>query len=101
MTTMRPSRHPATRIVQLVLGGLLVLGAGIVGPLPGPGGIFLFAGGMILILRNSLWARMRWARLKRRWPRTGQLVDRAMRRPSALRRHARTQAARAKAAEAN
>ena len=91
---MPAPRHPAMRIVQLGTGGLLIVGAGIVGPLPGPGGIFLFAGGMILILRNSLWARLRWARLKRRWPRVGSLVDRAMRRPSAIRRAARAKAAR-------
>jgi hypothetical protein len=88
-------RHPALRIAQLSLGILLIIGAAIVGPLPGPGGIFLFAGGMILILRNSRWAQVRWARLKRRWPRIGQLVDRTMRRPSALRRHARDKARRA------
>lgn len=63
------------------------------GPLPGPGGIFLFAGGMILILRNSHRAKLKWARLKRRWPRTGHMVDRVMRRQSALRRHARAKAA--------
>ena len=83
------SRHPALRILQLVLGVLLLVGAAVMGPLPGPGGIFLFAGGMVLILRNSRLAQVRWARLKRRWPRTGNLVDRAMRRRSALRRRAR------------
>lgn len=82
-------RHPALRIAQLVLGIILIAGAVVVGPLPGPGGIFLFAGGLILILRNSRWAQVRWARLKRRWPRVGSLVDRTMRRPSALRRNAR------------
>ncbi|HEX8415877.1 MAG TPA: hypothetical protein VF637_18635 [Sphingomicrobium sp.] len=86
---MMRDRHPLIRILQLMLGGLLLLGAAVMGPLPGPGGIFLFAGGMILILRNSRWAQIRWARLKRRWPRVGNLVDRAMRRPSALRRRAR------------
>lgn len=92
---MRPmrDRHPAMRLFQLVIGGLLLLGAAVMGPLPGPGGIFLFAGGMVLILRNSRWAQVRWARLKRRWPKTGNLVDRAMRRPSALRRRARAKAA--------
>lgn len=87
-----PQRHPVSRIIQLTLGVLLLIGAAVMGPLPGPGGVFLFAGGMILILRNSRWAQVRWARLKRRWPRTGHLVDRTMRRPSALRRHARNRA---------
>ena len=90
----RPSRHPVLRIALLVVGLLLLVGAVVVGPLPGPGGIFLFAGGMVLILQNSRWARFRWARLKRRWPRIGNLADRAMRRKSALRRRARDQAAR-------
>ena len=83
------------RTAQLAAGALLIVGAGVVAPLPGPGGIFLFAGGMVLILRNSRRARRRWARLKRRWPRTGSLVDRAMRRPSAIRRAARAKASRA------
>lgn len=85
-------RHPMMRIAQLSLGGLLMIGALLIGPLPGPGGIFLFAGGLILILRNSRWARVRFARAKRRWPRLGRLIDRTMRRPSALRRHARDKA---------
>ncbi len=91
---MPSPRHPAMRIAQLGAGGVLIVGAGVVGPLPGPGGIFLFAGGMVLILRNSHWARRRWARLKRRWPKIGSLVDRAMRRPSAIRRAQRAKAGR-------
>jgi len=89
-----PRRHPLVRLLQLTIGVLLLIGAALLGPLPGPGGIFLFAGGLILILRNSAWAKRRFARSKRRWPKTGQLLDRAMRRPSALRRHARDKAAR-------
>ncbi len=91
-----PRRHPAMRIAQLALGVLLMIGAAVVGPLPGPGGIFLFAGGLILILRNSRWAKFKFARAKKRWPRTGHLLDRTMRRPSALRRHARAKAARSR-----
>ncbi|MDQ2893391.1 MAG: PGPGW domain-containing protein [Pseudomonadota bacterium] len=82
-------RHPVSRIAQLVCGALLIIAAGVIGPLPGPGGIFLFAGGLILILRNSRWARLRFARAKRRWPRIGKLLDHTMRRRSALRRHER------------
>ncbi|WP_258043036.1 hypothetical protein [Sphingomonas sp. NBWT7] len=82
-------RHPVARVAQLALGGLLLIGAALLGPLPGPGGIFLFAGGMILILRNSRRAQVRWTRLMRRWPRVADLVHRAMRRRSALRRRAR------------
>jgi hypothetical protein len=85
-------RHPALRVAQLMLGMILILGAAVVGPLPGPGGIFFFAGGMILILRNSRWARRQFARWKRRWPKTGHVVDLSMRRGSAVRRRARTKA---------
>lgn len=92
--------HPVSRAAQLAMGVVLILCAGIVGPLPGPGGIFLFAGGLVLILRNSRMAQVRFARAKRRWPRIGGLVDRAMRRPSALRRHARDRQARQQARQA-
>ncbi|MBB4616756.1 hypothetical protein [Sphingomonas abaci] len=74
------------RIAQLTLGGVLILLAPAVIPLPGPAGIFLFAGGLILILRNSRLARRHFARAKRRWPRMGRIIDRAMRRRSTLRR---------------
>lgn len=88
------SRHPAIRMGQLGLGVLLVIAAPIAAPLPGPAGTILFAGGLILILRNSRRARLRFVRLKKRWPRTGRLVDRAMRRPSTLRRRERDRLAR-------
>src|SRR3546814_3977554 len=73
VTPDRPKRrsHPAVRIALLVIGTLLILSTPIVGPLPGPGGIFVFAGGLTLVLRNSRWARRRFARLKRRWPKMG------------------------------
>jgi len=87
-----PAHHPALRTATLVVGVLLILLAPVVGVLPGPGGIFVFAGGLVLVLRSSRWARLRWARLKRHYPRFGHLADRVMRRPSALRRHAREQA---------
>lgn len=93
MPSVKAVRSPVLRFGQLVLGVVLILSAPILAPLPGPAGIFLFAGGMVLVLRNSRWARLKWARLKRRWPRTGQFVDRMMRRQSAMRRHERAKAA--------
>ena len=81
------------RLVMLIAGVLLIVVSPIVGALPGPGGIFVFAGGLVLVLRTSHWARMRWVRLKRRYPRLGDLADRVMRRQSALRRRARAQEA--------
>jgi len=93
MPPVKAVRSPIFRFGQLVLGVLLIASAPLLAPLPGPAGIFLFAGGMVLILRNSRWARLKWARLKRRWPRTGHFVDRMMRRQSAMRRHERAKAA--------
>ncbi|WP_243643331.1 hypothetical protein [Sphingomonas sp. PP-F2F-A104-K0414] len=97
---MKAVRSPVLRFGQLVLGMLLIVAAPLLAPLPGPAGIFLFAGGMVLVLRNSRWARLKWARLKRRWPRTGHFVDRMMRRQSAMRRHERAKASKSAAAKA-
>lgn len=86
-------RGPLRTSVELALGVLLMAGAALVGPLPGPGGIFLFAGGLVLILRNSIWARKRFARFKARFPRLGRVLDLTMRRGSALRRRDRDKGA--------
>ena len=93
-----PTSH-AKRIALLSLGLVLIALAPVIGILPGPGGIFVFAAGLVLVLRSSAWARRRWARVKRRWPRLGGLADRTMRRGSALRRHARDRALRPGAVE--
>ena len=76
------------RFVLIATGWVLVALAPVVGVLPGPGGIFLFAGGAALLLRNSRWARRRYAALSRRWPKLGRACDRVLRRPSARRRQA-------------
>ena len=82
------NRSPVWRPLLLALGVVLVILAPVVGLLPGPGGIFVFAGGLVLLLRNSAWVRRQFARAKRRWPRVGDLADRGLRRPSAQRRRA-------------
>ena len=56
------------------------------GILPGPGGIFLFAFGLALVLKTSLWAKRRYVRFKRWQPKAGEWVDWGLRRPSAQRR---------------
>jgi hypothetical protein len=89
---MEKRRHPALRIVLLSIGFLLLAITPIVGPIPGPGGLFTFAGGMILILQNSNWARKVFARTKRRWPRFGHYSEKAMRRQSWRRRRDRDMA---------
>lgn len=88
-----PVRHPARRWAELVTGVLLMVSAPLVAPLPGPAGTMFFAGGMMLVLRNSARARHWFVRQKRRRPKLGAFLDRAMRRGSALRRRARDKAA--------
>jgi hypothetical protein len=88
----RPPRkpsHPAIRIFLLCLGWLLIALTPVVGPIPGPGGIIVLAGGLTLVLRNSRWARRAFTRAKRRWPRFGALADHGLRRRSARRRRER------------
>ena len=93
MTSLRQS-HPVLRLVFIGIGLLMFLVGAAVAPVPGPGGIFFFAFGLALILPNSRWAMRRFAALKRRWPRASHLLDRAMRRQSAQRRHRRAKASR-------
>jgi hypothetical protein len=79
-------RMPAVRTGLLVTGWLLIVASPAVGVLPGPGGIFVFAAGLGLVLKNSLWAKRRYVAFKRRWPRHGALADKGLRRASARRR---------------
>lgn len=91
-------RSPVVRIGLLVTGALLILVTPLVGIIPGPGGIFTFAAGLVLVLQNSHWARGRFVRLKRRWPRFGHYADMALRRRSFRQRQKRDkEAAEAKA----
>ena len=77
----------------MALGWLLIGLSPLIGILPGPGGILLFVPGLILLIRNSAWAKRKYVALKRRWPKLGHASDRMMRRASALRRHSRAQRA--------
>lgn len=84
----RIGRHPTIRTALFVLGCVLLGMTPFVGVLPGPGGVFTFALGLGLMLRNSAWAKRHYVRFKRRWPKPGHWCDRGMRRASARRRHA-------------
>jgi hypothetical protein len=81
--------HPILRSLCIGAGILLLIGAIFVGPIPGPGGVFFVAGGLALILPNSPWAMRQFVRWKRKWPKTGAVADRVMRRPSEKRRRER------------
>lgn len=97
---MARARSPLIQTLLFAAGALLVAVTPLVGIIPGPGGIFVFAGGLVLMLQNSLWARGRFVRLKRRWPRFGHFADRALRRRSFRRRRERAREAALARAEA-
>ena len=70
------------------LGILLIVGGFIIAPLPGPGGIFLIAPGLALVLKTSMWAKRRYVDFKRKRPKIGRWADWGLRRRSAKRREA-------------
>lgn len=90
---MMTATHPALRTALFLTGAILVAITPLVALLPGPGGVFTFAGGMALMLRNSAWAKRVFARFKRGWPRLGDWADWGLRRASAERRRKRDRAA--------
>ena len=79
-------RSPIGRNLLVVAGVLLMILGVIVGPLPGPGFIPLFLGGLTLLLRYATWSKRLYVRLKRRWPKHGAFADKGLRRASAKRR---------------
>ncbi len=86
------SQIPAVRSALFVLGLLLMVVSPAAAILPGPGGIFVFAAGLALALKNSEWAKRKYVALKRRHPRKGAWADWGMRRQSAQRREAKRKA---------
>jgi hypothetical protein len=91
-TLERYRQSPAVRYSLLALGVLLLLITPLLAPFPGPGGIFTFALGLGLVLRNSIWAKRRYVRFKRAQPRLGGLADKGLMRNSPKRRKAREKA---------
>ena len=79
----------SVRLVLLVIGVTLMIAAPLVGLLPGPGGIFVFAIGLGLALKNSAWAKRRYVEFKRHHPKPASLADWGMRRRSAKQRSTR------------
>lgn len=79
---------PAVRIVIFLFGALCMIASPLVSPLPGPGGIVLFAIGLGLVLQTSAWARRRYVKFKKRYPRQGNWTDWGLRRKSHKRRQA-------------
>ena len=80
--------HPIVDWTIFILGVILILLSPVVGALPGPGGIFVLALGLAMVLRTSRWARRRYVEFKRWQPKAGRWTDWGLRRKSALRRGA-------------
>jgi hypothetical protein len=82
-------RVPMVRTSLFLLGCVLLLVSPLVGVIPGPGGVIVFALGLGLVLKYSEWAKRRYVRFKRQHPNKGRWADWGMRRGSARRREAR------------
>jgi len=80
--------HPLVEWGMFVLGLLLMIAAIPVGALPGPGGIFVFAIGLAMVLKTSMWAKRRYVHFKRWQPKAARWTDWGLRRSSAKRREA-------------
>jgi hypothetical protein len=76
----------AVRVAIFAIGVALMIAAPLVAPLPGPAGTVLFALGLGLVLQTSHWARRRYVKFKRRYPRPGNITDWGLRRQSYKRR---------------
>jgi len=79
---------PVVEWLLFAAGVLLIIAGLAIAPVPGPGGIFLIAPGIALILKTSMWAKRHYVRVKRWQPKAGRWMDWALRRPSAQRREA-------------
>src|SRR6478735_3740742 len=78
--------HPVVEWSIFVVGILLMIASIPVGALPGPGGIFVFAAGLALVLKTSMWAKRRYVVFKRWQPKVGRWADWGLQRRSARRR---------------
>ena len=65
----------------LIALGLVIIGAGVViSPLPGPGGIPVMVLGLMLVLRNSFWARKQFIKVQKAHPKIVFPIRRQLRR---------------------
>ena len=82
------TRSTPVRTTLFMTGLLLLILSPLAGAIPGPGGIFVFAAGLALTLKNSDWAKRQYVRFKQRQPKAGRWMDWGLRRRSARRREA-------------
>ena len=80
--------HPVVEWSIFGVGVILIAISPVFGALPGPGGIFVFALGLAMVLKTSRWARRHYVKFKRWQPKAGRWTDWGLRRKSAARREA-------------
>ena len=80
--------HPVVEWSIFAIGVMLILISPLAGVIPGPGGIFVFALGLAMVLKTSMWAKRHYVRFKRWQPKAGRWADWGLRRESAKRRKA-------------
>ena len=80
--------HPVTEWSIFAIGVVLMIASIPLGALPGPGGIFVFAAGLAMVLKTSMWAKRHYVKFKRWQPKAGRWADWGLRRRSAKRREA-------------
>lgn len=68
------------RVLAMIGEGLLVLLGLLIAPLPGPFGLPIAVVGMMLVLRNSYWAKRQFIRMQQARPNWVMPVRRLMRR---------------------
>ncbi|MCY7339952.1 MAG: hypothetical protein LH465_08405 [Sphingomonas bacterium] len=78
--------HPVVEWTIFATGALLMLLSPLAGVIPGPGGIFVFAIGLAMVLKTSVWAKRHYVRFKNWQPKAGRWADWGLRRKSAKRR---------------
>ena len=103
MTTPRKTSKKKSILIRqglFFLGCLLIVISPLVGAIPGPGGVFVFAAGLALVLQNSEWAKRQYVKFKRKHPNKGRWADWGMRRMSARRREDRLKREQAATTEA-
>jgi len=68
------------RLGLMIVGVLIIVAGVIIAPLPGPFGLPIAVVGLMIVLRNSMWAKRRFIHAKRRWPNWVYPFRRLMRR---------------------
>ena len=79
---------PVVEWTIFVAGVILIIVSPLAGVVPGPGGILVFAVGLAMVLKTSMWAKRHYVRIKKKQPKIGRWADWGMRRRSAMRREA-------------